>query len=189
MSELHVLTFRDLSKLFSPNGAYYLGYSFLFGMSLWVTFFGGVIAFRALPRHQFGALQHRTFPVYFNLAIAISAALLGVWTYSHPAVVNNLGRPHIADVAQAYTLATILVMQALNSFVIGPITSKTMFERHRQEKEEGKAYNEPGVSDAMKALNAKFTRLHGWSSLANLSAFIALAFHGLWLGNFGIHVV
>lgn len=80
-----------------------------------------------------------------------------------------------------------------------------MFQRHRQEKEEGKNYNEPGVSDSnssnarglinsttvqvsteMKALNAKFGSLHGISSLANMAAVIALGFHGLWIGNVGL---
>lgn len=78
-----------------------------------------------------------------------------------------------------------------------------MFKRHRLEKEEGKAYNEPGVSpfrpvhqarslndpcvlqvsDQMKQLNKTFAQLHGLSSLANLTAFFALAFHGLYIGN------
>ncbi|KAI0311698.1 hypothetical protein OF83DRAFT_1149764, partial [Amylostereum chailletii] len=61
-----------------------------------------------------------------------------------------------------------------------------MFKRHRQEKEEGKAYNDPGVSDAMKALNARFGQLHGISSLANLGVVVAVTFHGLWLGNHGL---
>lgn len=42
------------------------------------------------------------------------------------------------------------------------------------------------VSSDMKTLNAKFARLHGYSSLANLVAFLSLAFHGLWIGNYGI---
>jgi hypothetical protein len=42
------------------------------------------------------------------------------------------------------------------------------------------------VSTDMKKLNAKFARLHGYSSLANLIAFLALAFHGLWIGSYGI---
>ncbi|KAI0067948.1 hypothetical protein BV25DRAFT_1794158 [Artomyces pyxidatus] len=186
MSQPQSLTVGSLLQLFSLNGAYNIGFSFLFGMSLWVTFFGGVIAYRALPRQQFGTLQHRTFPIYFNLSIAGSAGLLAAWTYTHPAVLAHAARPAVADVAQAYALASVLVLQALNSLVIGPVTSKTMFLRHKLEKEEGKAYNEPGVSDAMKALNSKFARLHGYSSLANLGAFIALTFHGLWLGNYGI---
>ena len=38
----------------------------------------------------------------------------------------------------------------------------------------------------MKALNSKFSRLHGISSLLNLSANIALVFHGLWVGTKGL---
>jgi len=61
-----------------------------------------------------------------------------------------------------------------------------MFERMRLEKDEGKTYNESGVSDQMKALNRRFGMLHGVSSLANLGAVIALGFHGLWIGNAGL---
>lgn len=79
-----------------------------------------------------------------------------------------------------------------------------MFERHKLEKEEGKSYNESNVrymncqlsqihvnlyqqvSDQMKALNRKFGKLHGISSLFNLTAVIAASFHGLWIGNAGV---
>jgi hypothetical protein len=78
-----------------------------------------------------------------------------------------------------------------------------MFQRHKLEKEEGKTYNEPGVSDKMKALNKTFGMLHGVSSLLNLGAVFALLFHGLvrntnavdtawtnilpqWIGNAGV---
>jgi hypothetical protein len=39
------------------------------------------------------------------------------------------------------------------------------------------------ASAQMKALNARFSTLHGISSLMNLFAIIALAFHGFQLGN------
>lgn len=38
----------------------------------------------------------------------------------------------------------------------------------------------------MKVLNRKFMALHGISSLANLTAVLALGFHGLWIGNAGV---
>lgn len=63
---------------------------------------------------------------------------------------------------------------------------RVMFQRHKLEKEEGKVYNDAGVSDKMKALNRKFGMLHGWSSLLNLDAVIALIFHGLWIGRYGL---
>ena len=66
------------------------------------------------------------------------------------------------------------------------VFDRVMFQRHKLEKEEGKAYNDAGVSDKMKALNRKFGMLHGWSSLLNLDAVIALIFHGLWIGRYGL---
>lgn len=41
------------------------------------------------------------------------------------------------------------------------------------------------VSADMKALNKTFAKLHGVSSLANMTAFLSLLFHGLWIGNNG----
>lgn len=42
------------------------------------------------------------------------------------------------------------------------------------------------VSEEMKALNKRFGALHGISSLLNLGAVLALGFHGLWIGNYGV---
>jgi len=186
MSKPEVLSIASVVGLITPKAVYLLGYSWLFGMSLWVSFFAGVIAYKALPRQQFGTLQHRIFPVYFACSIGLSAILLGLWTYGHPDVVPNIAAPWLADVAQAYVVAGILIAQAGNQFIVGPMTSKTMFKRYQQEKDEGKSYNEPGVSDKMKALNSTFAQLHGISSLANLYAVIALVFHGMWIANNGL---
>ncbi|GAW03404.1 Transmembrane protein 205 [Lentinula edodes] len=157
MSKVEEITISSFLSLFTSNGLYMILYSWLFGMSLWITFFGGVIAFKALPRQQFGNLQHKTFPIYFVISITL-----------------------------VYILFSVLISQGINYTVIGPLTSRTMFERHRLEKEEGKAYNEPGVSDAMKGLNRRFGSLHGISSLLNLWAVIAIGLHGLWIGNAGV---
>jgi len=186
MTKVETLSVSSLAGLLSPSGLYLVGYAWLFGMSLWITFFGGVIAFKTLPRQQFGALQHKTFPIYFVISMILSSSLLVLWAFSHPAVATYIWRPDVADVAQAYVLASVFLAQACNYFVIGPLTSKTMFRRHKLEKEEGKTYNEPGVSDEMKGLNKRFGMLHGISSLANLIAVLALGFHGLWIGNAGV---
>ncbi|EDR15417.1 uncharacterized protein LACBIDRAFT_321220 [Laccaria bicolor S238N-H82] len=140
-----VLLTESLPFIINLDGIYLLGYAWLFGMC--------VIAYRTLPRQQFGALQHKTFPVYFVKSIALSAGLLTIWILNHPDVLKHYARPNIADVAQAYALLTVFLSQSFNYFVIGPMTSKTMFKRHRLEKEEGKSYNESGVSSQMKALN------------------------------------
>ncbi|KAI0651559.1 hypothetical protein C8Q79DRAFT_933995 [Trametes meyenii] len=179
------LSWSSFTALFNAQGLYQVVYAALFGSTLWVTFIGGTIAFKTLPRQQFGTLQHRTFPIYFIISIALSSGLLALWTYSHPAVRTRYLEYTDGDVAQAYVLVTVLLNQAANHSVIGPLTSKTMFKRHKLEKAEGKAYNEPGVSADMKALNKAFAQLHGISSLANLTAFLALLFHGLWIGTNG----
>jgi len=183
MTSAQLLSLGSLRQLVNRDGLYLIGFGWLFGMSVWISFFGGVIAFRALPRHQFGALQHKTFPVYFLSSIGLSAALLALWIQNHPNVLNFLAEPRIGDVAQVYALATVMLAQASNYFIVGPMTSKVMFKRHRQEKEEGVAYNDPKASGTMKGLNRQFGLLHGISSLANIAAIIALTFHGLWLGT------
>ncbi|PCH33360.1 hypothetical protein WOLCODRAFT_135081 [Wolfiporia cocos MD-104 SS10] len=185
MSQTQTLSLSAVLGLFNLSSLYLIGYAWLLGMSIWVTFFAGTIAFRTLPRHQFGALQHRIFPVYFVISIALSSGLLALWMRTHPAVRTHYAAPTVADVAQAYVLGAVLLFQALNHLVIGPLTSKTMFQRQKLEKAEGKVYNEPGVSKEMQALNSRFGTLHGVSSLANLLAVFALLFHGLWIGNFG----
>jgi hypothetical protein len=186
MVQPEIISFSSIPKLFNLKGLYLLAYAGLFGMSYWVSFFGGVIAYKTLPRQQFGNLQHKTFPIYFFNSIIISSGLLGYWAYTHPDVLAYATNPRVADVAQAYTLASVIAAQGINYWVIGPMTSRLMFKRHKQEREEGKQYNDPGVSDQMKQMNKKFGMLHGISSLANLGAVVALTFHGLWLGNAGL---
>ncbi|KAI0274855.1 hypothetical protein BC834DRAFT_965327 [Gloeopeniophorella convolvens] len=180
------LTFGTVFGLLNYNGIYTLGFSFIFGMSLWVTFFGGIIALKALPRHQFGTLQQRTFPIYFNLNVFMSSALLAAWLGKNDSIYARILQPAAPDVAQAYALATVIVAQSANSFWIGPIATRVMVARHKLERAEGKNYSDPDVSAQMKALTSRFARLHGYSSLANLIAFFALAFHGLWIGNHGL---
>ncbi|KAJ8454083.1 hypothetical protein ONZ45_g19442 [Pleurotus djamor] len=187
MAKVEVLTFSSVASLaISPNSLYVLAYGWLFGMSVWISFFGGIIAFKSLPRHQFGALQHKTFPIYFLQSLVLTSFLLARWVLTHPDTMTYIYQPSVADVAQVYALASVIFFQGSNKFVIGPMTSKTMFKRQKLEKEEGKAYNDAGVSAEMKALNRHFGMLHGVSSLFNLFAIFALGFHGLWIANVGV---
>jgi hypothetical protein len=49
-----------------------------------------------------------------------------------------------------------------------------MIERHKVEREEGKSYNEAGISDRLKALNKRFAIAHGCSSLINMAVILSL---------------
>lgn len=75
-------------------------------------------------RHHFGALQQRTIRVYFFVSIITTSALLSVWIWKHPDVIQQLSHPNVADVAQVYTLGSVLCFQALNYFFILPSASK-----------------------------------------------------------------
>ena len=78
---------------------------------------------------MFGTLQHSTFPVYFNLSIVLGGGLLGLWGYSHPAVLDHYAEWQRADVAQAYALGSLVLAQSANQFVVGPLTSKCVWYR------------------------------------------------------------
>ncbi|EKM83479.1 hypothetical protein AGABI1DRAFT_81244 [Agaricus bisporus var. burnettii JB137-S8] len=186
MAQTDNLTLGSIFHLANiADGLYMLGYAWLFGMSLWVTFFGAIISLKALPRQYFGTLQHRVFPVYFLQSVFLSSALLTKWIYTHPGVLNNLSNPYIGNVAQVYALGLVLACQGCNRFIVIPQTSSIKFQRQKLEKKEGKEYNDPIASAEMKALNRRFMSLHGISSLANLTAVIALGIHGLWIGTAG----
>lgn len=59
--------------------------------------------------------------------MGLTSALLGMWAWTHPDVLTHIARPRVADVAQAYTLATALLTQAANLFVVAPMTSRCVF--------------------------------------------------------------
>ena len=75
-------------------------------------------------RQQFGNLQHRTFPIYFSISIALSSSLLALWSLNHSTVLAFPLRVDIGDVAQAWALGAVLLAQVANQFVIGPLTSQ-----------------------------------------------------------------
>jgi hypothetical protein len=75
-------------------------------------------------RQQFGSLQRSIFPVYFKLNAIISSGLLLAWIRNHDTVIEQIAYPTIPDVSQTYTLAVVVISQALNALWIGPVTSE-----------------------------------------------------------------
>ncbi|KAG6436037.1 hypothetical protein SASPL_100918 [Salvia splendens] len=64
--------------------AHLLCFSTAWGAALWVTFIGGIIMFKNLPRHQFGNLQSKMFPAYFSMVGVCCAVAVGSFGYLHP---------------------------------------------------------------------------------------------------------
>jgi hypothetical protein len=44
-----------------------LAFSVALGTGFWVTFVAGIVMFNALPRRQFGFIQSKLFPAYFQV--------------------------------------------------------------------------------------------------------------------------
>nr|GME09858.1 transmembrane protein 205 [Ipomoea batatas] len=119
---LKTVTFLKLAHL--------LCFSTAWGAALWVTFIGGIIMFKNLPRHQFGNLQSKMFPAYFTLVGVCCAVSVAAFGYMHPW--------KTATSAEKYQIGFILGAFAFNLsnlFVFTPMTIQMMKQRHKIERE------------------------------------------------------
>ncbi|KAK9899493.1 hypothetical protein P389DRAFT_191814 [Cystobasidium minutum MCA 4210] len=161
----------------------------LLGSCLWGSFISGVIAYKTLPRQQFGNLQSKLFPAYFTINSYLSSIMVANWLYFHPNTLSSmlkLDRTRSGDVFNGWVLvAGALGTSLTNLLVVTPWTSKLMFQRHRLEKQEGKSYSDPTASEELKALTSKFGMAHGVSSILNMVYLGAIVYHTAWLANYG----
>ncbi|WCJ22298.1 Late embryogenesis abundant protein (LEA) family protein [Euphorbia peplus] len=166
--------------------AHLLSFSTAFGAALWVTFIGGIIMFKNLPRHQFGNLQSKMFPAYFWLVGVCCATSVASFGYLHPW--------KSATTSEKYQLGFLLSSLAFNLtnlFVFTPMTIEMMKQRHKVEREEkigdeigwSKNQERAKANPKLAAMNKKFGMIHGLSSLANIMAFGSLAMHSWYLAG------
>ncbi|KAJ7541872.1 hypothetical protein O6H91_10G080600 [Diphasiastrum complanatum] len=156
-------------------------FSTIFGSFVWVTFISAAILSRNTPRQQFGFLQSKIFPVFFKLVAAGQALLLLTHAALHPW--------RSADQSQRWqylTLLFALALTLLNVFLLEPMATKLMFDRLKQEKEEGRGQDAGPVStldekssSQLIVINRKLNRLQGYSAAANMASFTGMAWH-LW---------
>ncbi|GKV40472.1 hypothetical protein SLEP1_g48117 [Rubroshorea leprosula] len=170
--------------------AHLLSFSTAWGAALWVTFIGGIIMYKNLPRHQFGNLQSKMFPAYFSMVGICCAISMVSFGYLHPWKSSST-----AEKYQLGFLASALAFNLTNLFVFTPMTIEMMKQRHKVEKEEnigeeiGRSKNTEvaKVNPKLAAMNKKFGMIHGLSSLANIMAFGSLAMHSWYLaGNLNL---
>ena len=97
------------------------------------------IAHPSTPAKQsFAALQHKTWPVYFQLSTALSAACIYLLYRADPAVFDSLLALRAGGLLSVGSLLAVFVGQATNWLVLGPMTSRLLYERDRLEKGEKK---------------------------------------------------
>lgn len=166
--------------------AHLLSFSTAWGAALWVTFVGGIIMFKNLPRHQFGNLQSKMFPAYFTMVGVCSAISVGAFGYLHPW--------KSASTTEKYQLGFLFSSFAFclaNLFVFTPMTIEMMKQRHKVEREQNigeevgwsKNREVAKVDPKLAAMNKKFGMIHGLSSLANIMSFGSLAMHSWYLAG------
>ncbi|XP_010521444.1 PREDICTED: transmembrane protein 205-like [Tarenaya hassleriana] len=166
--------------------AHLLSFSTAWGAALWVTFIGGIIMFKNLPRHQFGNLQSKMFPAYFTLVGICCAISLAAFGYLHPWKSSSAVEKY-----QLGFLLSAFAFNLSNLLVFTPMTIEMMKQRHKVEKENsigteiGWSKNQEVAKSNPKlaAMNKKFGMIHGLSSLANIMSFGSLAVHSWYLAG------
>jgi hypothetical protein len=95
--------------MFSSLAPYHLlSYASVTGITLWHSFIGGPIAFKVLPRQQFGLLQSKLFPIYFSLQSVLNGACLVTTSNRNARIIFLIG----------------VVGGLLNLTIVGPWTTK-----------------------------------------------------------------
>jgi len=174
-----------------------------YGCSMWVTFVGGLVMFKSLPRHTFGKLQSKLFPRYFQfsifwigLCLAMESLILVDKHVNTNSTDQNHSAPYILPNAQLYNFLLIMVNLLCNHYIIEPKTTKLMFKRHTVERKIGTGHEvgitKPAASileaankedvDLLQSLSKEFGKLHGISASLNLLALILGTWHLFWLG-------
>ncbi|KAM7197747.1 protein of unknown function (DUF4149) domain containing protein [Rhypophila sp. PSN 637] len=173
------------ASLLSPGPYHILSYGTLLGTTFFHSFVGGIISFQVLTRPQFSALMAKIFPVYFSMQTALPV----VMALTYPGDSSSYSPSGIAGVFDSSNrwgvlvpIATMFASGLANLAVVGPATTRCMDERKRQERKDGKKnFDVPPHSQEMKALNKKFSMLHGISSLLNLGTLFAAVAYGFSL--------
>ncbi|KAG9145771.1 hypothetical protein Leryth_011202 [Lithospermum erythrorhizon] len=166
--------------------AHLLAFSTAWGAALWVTFIGGIIMFKNLPRHMFGNLQSKMFPAYFSMVGVCCAVCVGAFGYLHPWKTSSTSVKY-----QLGFLIAAFFFNLSNLVIFTPMTIQMMKQRHKIEREANigeevgwtKNQEVAKVNPKLKAMNKKFGMIHGLSSLANIFAFGSLAMHSWYLAG------
>ncbi|KAJ5095664.1 hypothetical protein NUU61_005020 [Penicillium alfredii] len=167
-----------------PRPYHILSYGTLLGTQVFQSFVGGIIAFRALPRPQFASLQTAIFPIYFSMQTALPVVVGLTASRGGQALgLSGLTAPENCC-STLLPMATVAVTGLVNLFVLRPLTTNVMRERKHQETRDGKkSYDAGPHSKEMLALNKKFGRVHGISSLVNMVSLIATVYYGAVLSK------
>lgn len=162
------------------------------GMQMWVTFASGFLLFRSLPRHTFGLVQSKLFPVYFH--VSLGCALINLCILAPQRAWIHLS---LWEASQLALLLLSLTLATINARWLEARTTAVMWALQTVEKDRGLGTEVPGSHQGpdpyrqlrekdpkYNALRQKFFHYHGLSSLCNLGCLLSngLCLAGLALG-------
>ncbi|KAK4985173.1 hypothetical protein LTR50_006118 [Elasticomyces elasticus] len=183
----------SLSSFADPRTYHVLSYGTLLGSTIFQSFIGGVVAFKALPRPQFSTLQQAIFPIFFSMQTALPVVLALTYPGEKAAGIGSLLRTNegfgglLAEQNRwsvMVPVATMFATSLANLVAVGPATTRVMRERKHQETRDGKkSYDAAPHSKEMQRLNRSFSRLHGASSLLNVAGLLAMMWYGVTLSE------
>ncbi|KAI1170731.1 hypothetical protein F4777DRAFT_568190 [Nemania sp. FL0916] len=170
------------SLLFNPAPYHVISYGALLGTQFFHTFINSIISFKVLARPQFAVLQRAVFPAYFGIQTAAPIVL----ALTYPGGVLPQGISGVLHPTNRWgvlvPLTTAFVTGLTNLVYFLPETNKvTAQRRHQETKESKESQGKAQQSKEMKALNKKFGKLHGYSSLFNLMTLVCTVAYGVHL--------
>nr|ABY87356.1 hypothetical protein [Haliotis diversicolor] len=141
-----------------------------YGAQLWVTLVAGLTMFYNLPRHMFGRVQTRLFPMFFLWSLVTSSIMLGTFVIQHP--LESMQRSHVIQISM---LIAGFVSAALNSLILAPLIVRAMLVTFQMEVEAGVGdvigyadMKEMKKNPEYSAAYRTFRRCHGMSGLLTL---------------------
>lgn len=151
------------------------------GMQMWVTFISGFQLFRNLPRHTFGLVQSKLFPLYFHISMGCAFINLCILASQHA-----WAQLTFWETSQLCLLFLSLTLSTINARWLEPRTTAAMWALHTVEKERGLGGEVPGSHQGpdpyrqlrgqdpkYSVLRQTFFRYHGLSSICNLGCLLS----------------
>ncbi|KAI4375185.1 hypothetical protein MLD38_013089 [Melastoma candidum] len=177
-----------------------VGFATAYGMCVWVTFVSSYVLASVLPRHMFGQVQSKIYPVYFRgMVCCVSATLMG-----HLLSRRKLLATSHPEALQAYNLLTAILTVLVNMLYMEPSATKVMMEKMKVEKEEGRGRDlgpetrkgtggppaaeteeeeEEEVRERVRRLNCRLRKLNSYSSMLNVMSLMSLTWHLVYLAQ------
>ncbi|XP_032231024.2 transmembrane protein 205 isoform X2 [Nematostella vectensis] len=159
------------------------------GMQAWVIGVAGIVMYLNMPRHVFGHIQSKLWPLFYCLGSGLS--LLGILT--NTAAMNTTAKKNSREEIQVSGLLMSLICCLLNAFLLEPRGTRLWMARFDYEQKQGYGQevgplkNKEGLkTKRYKELTDKFARVHGCSSIVTVFAFVGCLVH---LGYLTHHLV